>query len=78
MQEDPQGGYVRWEDYEHVRQNWEEARKQIGRHEPILARTFLLRADGGLYCGFCDVLIEEASKPRKCCADGREEDERNK
>jgi hypothetical protein len=48
------------------------------RHDPILARTFRLSAHNGLRCGFCDELIPSPSEPRKCCADGREEDERNK
>jgi hypothetical protein len=47
------------------------------RRIPILARTFRLDADG-LRCGFCRAPIPVASEPRRCCADGHAEDERNK
>jgi hypothetical protein len=46
------------------------------KHEPVLARTFRL-GTAGLRCGFCDAVIPSPSEPRKCCADGREEDARN-
>jgi hypothetical protein len=46
------------------------------RAKAILARTFKLDQDG-LRCGFCDASIPQTNEPRKCCSDGRIEDERS-